>query len=272
MPLGKKTAEKKPTAEWLPTRRLERGNAAEQILDELRDRILGGELARGSKLPTEKQLAEAYGVSGATVREAIRGLTTARLIEVRHGSGAYVTADTDQLIAVSMRSMIRLEQIGIPELLGVLGALNGYAAELAAEHATAEDIEFLERSLLRINSGADPEAVSQALTEFLDRVATASGNTLLAIFCRFLANIQISLARQLAGDSMKQWRATAKSLHGARQNMVDKIKARDAAGARAAAVAYHQTAQKIISALPNAQDALVSNNHLAKLMSVGQHL
>jgi len=78
------------------TKRSVRGNAAEHVHGDLRDAILSGQFAKGSRLPTEKQLAESYGVSGPTVREAIRGLTTARLIEVRHGSGAYVTADSDQ--------------------------------------------------------------------------------------------------------------------------------------------------------------------------------
>ncbi|WP_191485558.1 FadR/GntR family transcriptional regulator [Pseudomonas sp. FEN] len=255
-------------ATWQPIRPLARGNAADQILNELRDRILSGGLPRGSKLPTEKQLAEAYGVSGATVREAIRGLTTSRLIEVRHGSGAYVTANTDQLIAVSLRSMIQLEQIGITELLGVLGALNGYAAELAALNATGEDLDYLDQVLERINTGSDPQAISQALADFLNRIATASQNTLLAILCRFLANIHISLARQFLGDSMKQWRVTAKSLNESRQLLVERIKARDPIGARLAAEAYHQRAQKKIGALPNAQNAMVSSEHLARLMSV----
>jgi GntR family transcriptional repressor for pyruvate dehydrogenase complex len=81
------------SAPWQPTRQLTRGNAADQILEDLRGRILGGQLTRGTRLPTAKQLAEGYGVSGPTIREAIRGLTTAQLVEVRHGSGAYVTAD-----------------------------------------------------------------------------------------------------------------------------------------------------------------------------------
>src|SRR5258707_12847644 len=91
---------------WSPERRLERGNAAEQILESLRAQILGGRLRRGAKLPTEKQLAGSFGVSGATVREAIRGLVTMGLIEVRHGSGAYVTGDIDRLVGQPLRSII----------------------------------------------------------------------------------------------------------------------------------------------------------------------
>jgi len=77
-----------------PFRVLPRGGAAEQILEDLRARILEGELLRGARLPTEKQPAQGYGVSGRTVREAIRGLTTANLIALvrvgRHISTASV--------------------------------------------------------------------------------------------------------------------------------------------------------------------------------------
>lgn len=269
MKAEKDAPEKAQPVAWQPVRRLERGNAAEQILDELRNRILGGELPRGAKLPTEKQLAEAYGVSGATVREAIRGLTTAQLVEVRHGSGAYVTANTDQLIAVSLRSMIQLERIGIAELLAVLGTLNGYAAELAAQNASDEDMAYLDHALQQVIDGETTDAISQALSGFLDRIATASNNTLLAILCRFLSNIQISLAQQLSGDSLEQWRTTARSLTQERKALVERIRAKDPQGARTAAVVYHQQALKIIGALPNAKNALVSGQQLAKLMSVG---
>jgi GntR family transcriptional repressor for pyruvate dehydrogenase complex len=259
------SVDKKMKSAWQPGRPLERGNAAEQILHDLREQILNGELERGAKLPTEKQLSEAYGVSAATVRESMRGLTTAQLIEVRHGSGSYVTADTDKLIGESLRSTIQLENIGLPEVLGILGALNGYAAELAAQNASENDLVALEQALERINKGESPEEISSALTFFLDRIATASGNNLLAILCRFLASTQISLAWQLAGDSLERWQSTVKLLSKERKKLVAQIRARSPQDAHAAAASYHKRAIKIIGGLPNAQSALVSGQQLAKL-------
>jgi GntR family transcriptional repressor for pyruvate dehydrogenase complex len=186
--------------DWQPSKRLERGNAAEQILEDLRDRILSGQLPRGTKLPTEKQLAEGYGVSGATVREAVRGLVTAQLIEVRHGSGAYVTAQTDQLIAASLSSMIQIERIGVPQVLGVLGALISYAAELAAKHATAEDIEAMRQALRQIQDGDSAEGISGAVSAFVGEIGQASGNPLLAALCRFFTSLQIGAAARSEGD------------------------------------------------------------------------
>ena len=78
---------------------IERIRVADQIARAIKRDILKGSLRRGSKLPTERALAERFGVSGATIREAIRSLSTLGLVDVRHGSGAYVTADTVLLVA-----------------------------------------------------------------------------------------------------------------------------------------------------------------------------
>ncbi|MGF6243671.1 GntR family transcriptional repressor for pyruvate dehydrogenase complex [Paraburkholderia sp. GAS38] len=253
--------------DWQPSKRLERGNAAEQILEDLRDRILSGQLPRGTKLPTEKQLAEGYGVSGATVREAVRGLVTAQLIEVRHGSGAYVTAQTDQLIAASLSSMIQIERIGVPQVLGVLGALISYAAELAAKHATAEDIEAMRQALRQIQDGDSAEGISGAVSAFVGEIGQASGNPLLAALCRFFTGLQIGLARELSGGTVESWRATTGSIGKERQRVLKAIEAKDPKAARTAALAYHERALKVITAQPNAGTTMVTDPLLAAFLS-----
>jgi Bacterial regulatory proteins, gntR family len=104
-------------------RRIGRGRIADQIVDDLRERILSGELLDGSRLPAEREFAEQYGVSSATVREAVRVLATVGLVSVRHGSGSFVTAESDTMIGMSIASVVRLEGVGATELLGVLGSL-----------------------------------------------------------------------------------------------------------------------------------------------------
>src|SRR5258707_3944923 len=99
---------------------LDRVRVADQIFKDLKERIVLGELPDGSKLPTERELAEQYQVSGPTVREAIRGLTAMGLADVRHGSGAYVTANTEALIAMSLGAVIQLEGLGAVEVLSIL--------------------------------------------------------------------------------------------------------------------------------------------------------
>ncbi|MCD0453252.1 GntR family transcriptional regulator [Actinocorallia sp. API 0066] len=62
----------------------------QRIADDLRTRIIGGELAPGARLPSRRELGERYGVADKTAVEAVRLLVAERLVEARPGSGTYV--------------------------------------------------------------------------------------------------------------------------------------------------------------------------------------
>lgn len=223
--------------------------AAERIVDALREQILSGALVRGAKLPTERELAQAHNVSGATVRESIRALTAMHMIEVRHGSGAYVTADAERQIAQSLQSMIQLERIDTRDILGVLAVLNAYGAELAASRATVQDVRELRVALGEIDGAKNAAAAQAGLERFLFGLAAASHNPMLRAICRFLAGLQVGLARRIAGNSAKVWRQTTGRLKDERRALVEAIAQGDAPAARAAAVAYHRRAIEVIESL-----------------------
>ena len=235
-------------SDWKPSRPLARGNAAEQILEDLRARILSGTLARGSRLPSETKLAEAYGVSAATVREAIRGLTTSKLVEVRHGSGAFVTAHPDRVLADSLQAVIQIERISVAHVLGVLGALNTYAAEQAAVNGTDEQLDDLEAAADALDQTASGQDASTALLRFLAALATASGNPLLMTLCGFLAGLQVRLAKERSGGVLD--RKVTSRLSKDRRRVLQAIRARDAEAALAAARAYQERSLKVILNLP----------------------
>jgi GntR family transcriptional regulator len=68
-----------------------RTSLVDQVRQGLLDDLVGGRLATGDKLPNEERLADRFGVSRATVREAVLGLLEAGYLTRRHGSGTYVT-------------------------------------------------------------------------------------------------------------------------------------------------------------------------------------
>ncbi len=70
---------------------IKRPSLVDQVRQNLLDELVGGELPRGAKLPNETELAERFGVSRATIREAVLRLLEAGYLERRHGSGTYVT-------------------------------------------------------------------------------------------------------------------------------------------------------------------------------------
>src|SRR5215218_11212243 len=68
-----------------------RPSLVEQVRQGLLEDLMAGKLSTGDKLPNEDRIAERFGVSGATVREAVLGLLEAGYLTRRHGSGTYVT-------------------------------------------------------------------------------------------------------------------------------------------------------------------------------------
>src|SRR6202163_1754931 len=110
-----------------PSAKLYRGRVADQIVEDLRSQILSGALPDGARLPSERELAAHYDVSGPTIREAIRVLTAMGLLNTRNGSRTTVTADADTLLAMSISSVVQFEKMGAGDVLGLLGALNAYA-------------------------------------------------------------------------------------------------------------------------------------------------
>src|SRR5882672_5297494 len=129
------------------TGKISGGRVADQILDDLRGQILNGKLPHGTKLPAERDLAIQYGVSGPTIREATRALTAMGLVTARHGSGCYVTARSDTLVAMSLASVLQLENVGAPDVLGVLDVLTGHAVKLAEQRISDEEVRALRKAV-----------------------------------------------------------------------------------------------------------------------------
>lgn len=244
----------------------DRTRVADRILKELRDRIVSGELPIGSKLPTERELATQYAVSGATVREAIRGLTTLGLADVRHGSGAYVTADVQSLVAVALSTVIQLEGLGVAEPLMVCGALLEQAAGLAAENATRDDGTRLRAALRDLEAADTGKAAGAAVRGFHLALAAAAHNSLLAALYGFLADLQTELALEMLGDSVKEWTHVLSKLKPARVRLVNAITRGDRTDAVAMARDFHRQTVEIVTALPRVKEFRVSDPKLRGVM------
>ena len=74
-----------------------------QVIDQLREQVASGAWPVGGRIPTEPQLVEALGVGRNTVREAVRALVHAGVLECRQGSGTYVISDDEMTGAVAIR-------------------------------------------------------------------------------------------------------------------------------------------------------------------------
>ncbi len=113
----------------------------EQAVDQIRDLILKGELAVGEKLPTEMELSKLLNVGRSSVREALRVLEAEGLVEVRRGSGTYVTSNRPMNNhSIDLRQWLKLREDTLEQVLEVRESIEGLTAGLAAERATPEHI------------------------------------------------------------------------------------------------------------------------------------
>ncbi len=180
--------------------------AYEFVAARLREQILDGALPQGTRLPNEIVLAGEFGVSRATVREALRLLAAQNLIRTAKGAGggSYVTVPSAEHVSESLRSglglMTAAEDVSLEELLEARELLEVPAAELAARRRGDEQVERLRASIpsqpLRL--GTQEQFAYNA--DFHSIVIEASANTLLSIAAQpVFAVLQTHLARSRLG-------------------------------------------------------------------------
>jgi len=144
------------------------------IAVELRQAILMGDLVFGQKLPSERALAERFGASRNTVREALRQLEENNLVSRRIGSGTYVVYrdSYDRDDAADATSPL--------ELIEVRFAVEPNMTRLAVQNAGARDLERLEEALIHLEKlGDDPKRFSRADEAFHLCLAECSRNPLM---------------------------------------------------------------------------------------------
>ncbi|OBR65635.1 transcriptional regulator [Paenibacillus oryzae] len=153
-----------------------RTKLVDDVVIQLQQKITGGELKEGDKIPTEPELMEQFGVGRSTVREAVRVLVHAGLLEKKQGFGTYL-ASSVQIIREPLEH--RLRRAEIFEVYEVRRMLELEIARLAAMRRDEDDLALM-RSYLEQRSEAleagDREGYLNADIQFHIAVAAASKN------------------------------------------------------------------------------------------------
>jgi DNA-binding FadR family transcriptional regulator len=155
------------------------------IAGRLRAAILEGAYAPGQRLPAERHLAEHFGASRSTVREALRRLEEMALVSRRVGSGTFVngTGPAPQGHVAENTSPL--------ELIEVRQAVEPQMARLAVLHATARDLETLAEALAALEGCRhDRDLFSSADEGFHLALADATGNPLMAWLYRQINEVR----------------------------------------------------------------------------------
>jgi DNA-binding FadR family transcriptional regulator len=153
-----------------------------QISDQLRELIGNGEYAPGARLPAERELARELGVSRPSLREALIALEIEGLLEVRVGSGIYVTPPDGRA-----RHAPPADASGPFEVIRARRLIEGECAALAARHATPVQLRALRTAHASMRKEArrshNPLHADRA---FHVRIAEAAGNSALELLVQTL--------------------------------------------------------------------------------------
>ncbi|HWE63264.1 MAG TPA: FadR/GntR family transcriptional regulator [Chloroflexota bacterium] len=119
-------------------KRLDRERLFESVVSQIESLIIDLQLASGVALPAERQLAERFGVSRTAIREAMKVLAQKGLVEVQQGRGILVARPGHRSLSDSLHLLMRLDGVGIGELVETRMALETTIVRLAALRSDPE--------------------------------------------------------------------------------------------------------------------------------------
>jgi GntR family transcriptional repressor for pyruvate dehydrogenase complex len=156
-------------------------SAVETAFQGLRQMIATGRLQAGQRFPIESELCAELGVSRSSLREAVRMLAALGLVEVRQGSGTYVSALRAADIVRSLSLTVGLLPLeGLLEIYALRRVLEGHAAAQAAARRSDALVVAMEALLVELEACSDPDETAELDHRFHTLVAEAGGNPTLA--------------------------------------------------------------------------------------------
>ncbi|MGE8203571.1 FadR/GntR family transcriptional regulator [Heyndrickxia sp. NPDC080065] len=165
----------------------------EQVVFQIESLIESGTWLVGSKIPPELELMQQFDVSRNTLREAIRALVHAGLLQTKQGSGTYVCSSSVLGAALERR----IQKANLLEILEVRHALEREAAQLAAIRRNQENIARIQEILKACEKAAeqnDRKAYVKADIELHKEIVEASHNGILIdLYKHMTSSLQSSI-------------------------------------------------------------------------------
>jgi GntR family transcriptional repressor for pyruvate dehydrogenase complex len=177
---------------------ISRKNLSEQVAESIRNAILSGELAPGDRLPSERELAERFGVNRSSIREALGRLQALGLVGTRQGGGIVVRdfladgglAMLPYLLAPSGATDPHM----FADVLEVRAVFCAYLARLAAHRAKAADLVSLREILTGLEAAQTPFERQRLDFEFFRALANATGNRVLILVLNAIRQVYLENA------------------------------------------------------------------------------
>jgi GntR family transcriptional repressor for pyruvate dehydrogenase complex len=172
----------------------------EQIVQQIEGNILRGDLKPGDKLPSERELADQFGVSRTAVREAVKALIQMGLIDAQPGRGTFVIQRSPSGVRDVMANILKTDlDRGTRGLVEVREILEPEIAALAAQRAGEENLAAMQAAIAQMDQNLDDiDAFIEADLDFHLALAESSHNPLILALIDNLVDILRSSRRRIA--------------------------------------------------------------------------
>jgi len=162
-----------------------RSRVGDQVCDAVRSAIVAGRYRPGDRLPSERELAEQFGVNRSSIREALHRLEAWGLVEIRHGGGAIVQ---DLLAGTGLHVLPwllapdgEIDSAMLADVLSLRVGLLGFAGEQAALRGEENDLAQLAGAVERIEASGTREDIQRADYAFFEALVAATHNRALML-------------------------------------------------------------------------------------------
>jgi DNA-binding FadR family transcriptional regulator len=215
----------------------------DQVVHEIRHMILTGMIEPGGFLPTRKDLATRFGVGLSTVHEAIQALSAVGMLASRPGKGTWVREDALDVMIHPEVVRTRLGALNARQVYEARAVIEIALTEMAAERATAEDIEQIWDAMERMEASVDnTDAFVEADLAFHLAVARAGKNELLEQFYHLSRKLIVEVIHEMVNlPSVKEGSIPYQ------RAIIDAIEQGDPIGARQAAVDHMAYVDHLLS-------------------------
>jgi GntR family transcriptional repressor for pyruvate dehydrogenase complex len=227
--------------------------AAEEIAGQIEQLIVSAGLPEGTRLPSERDLAQITSASRPTVSQAVRILIVKGLVESRRGSGAYVRRKPETSLAATVSLMLSLNQESVAHLNDLRLWLESDGITQAIVHSTRAEIEAGEAALRELAASAgNTSAWISADTLFHATLVRASHNP-------YLASIYESVHETLINYEYRGWIGSgtvpdwlrpseAAGLAALHEPILAAVRDRDEAAGRIAVLHHHHVMSEHLAA------------------------
>lgn len=166
-----------------PFRPIQGRRIFEEILDQLEQAILDGHIVAGDRLPSERELAQQFGASRASVREAVRVLEALGVAKVRAGAenGAVLVEEPADALQLLLRFQLALRHISIESVIEFRTVVEPWTAAAASERASTASIARIGDILESMRGDVEQERFHQLDSSFHLEIARAADNELMVL-------------------------------------------------------------------------------------------